>query len=181
MTALSVGTAAGLIAGGAAAVRADSRFDRALRFLTALVHATPTFWLGLMAILVFSLRLGWLPAGHRSSAAGDGGLFDSVRHLVLPAGVLALVIAADVSRVLRANLVSVLSQEYIRAARARGLSERRVLLRHALPNAIGPTIQALGLTPSGGDLGLDRDRSGVLVARPRVGWRSTRSPVVTCR
>lgn len=145
LTALSIGTACGLLAGAAAAVRAGTHFDRGLRVLTSLVHSTPVFWLGLMAILIFSLRLGWLPSSHQYSSDGEGGWLDLARHLVLPAGTLALVVAADVSRMMRAKFLWVLSQEFIRAARAKGLSERRVLLRHALPNALGPTIQTLGL------------------------------------
>lgn len=99
----------------------------------------PVFWLGLAAQLVLAVWLGWLPAAGRSSL-GDGGLADRLTHLVLPALVLAAVHAAAWMRYLRATMRDVLPMPFVRAARARGLGERRVRWRHALRTAWGPFV-----------------------------------------
>jgi peptide/nickel transport system permease protein len=97
--------------------------------------SVPVFWLGLLAMLVFSLKLGWLPAGER-------GGWD---HLVMPACVLATIPAAFVGRVTRAAVVETLGQDFIRTARAKGASERAVLYRHALRAALVPIVTMLGV------------------------------------
>lgn len=149
-SAIAVGTVLGLGSGLLAAARAHGAADRILRWLSVLLLSTPTFWLGLLAVLLFSVHWGWLPASHLRSPdaerlSGGGRAIDLLRHLILPALTLALPIAAGVSRTLRSRLLDVLGQDFILAARARGLSKSAVLLRHALPNALPPVVQNLGL------------------------------------
>ena len=95
----------------------------------------PVYWVGLVLILVFSFQLGWFPP-----AGADG-----MRALVLPAFTLGLVSAGVISRLIRSSMIEVLSEDYIRAARAKGLGERLVLWRHGLKNALIPVVTMLGL------------------------------------
>ncbi len=107
----------------------------------------PNFALGPILILVFSIQLGWLPV----STAGTGGrgavgnIGDFLAHLVLPSVTLGLSLAAILTRMVRSAMLEELGQDYIRTARAKGLSERRVLFRHALPNALIPILTVVGL------------------------------------
>jgi peptide/nickel transport system permease protein/oligopeptide transport system permease protein len=103
--------------------------------LALLGVCTPTFWLGLMLILVFSVRLAWLPS------FGQGGL----DHLVLPASTLGVAAAAIIARVTRSSMLEVLSADYLRTARAKGLSEQLVVARHALKNALIPVVALVGV------------------------------------
>jgi ABC-type dipeptide/oligopeptide/nickel transport system permease component len=118
-----------------AAVRKGKAADNLAMGFSMLGVSMPSFWLGPMLILVFSIKLGWLPV------SGRGGL----AHLVLPALTLGLGMAAIVSRMMRGSLLDVMGEEYLRVARAKGLSERAVILRHALRNAMIPTISVVGL------------------------------------
>ena len=99
----------------------------------------PAFWFGLVLQLVFAVGLGWLPSSGRT-VPGGGDLADHVSHLLLPATVLAVLQAASWSRYLRASMVDVLAQPFVAAAAARGIPPRRIVLRHALKNALGPVI-----------------------------------------
>ena len=112
-------------------------FDRVATIGAVAGISLPVFWFGLVLQLVFANRLGWLPSSGRSSFAG-GGLADSMLHLLLPAMVLAAAHAAGWSRYLRGSMREVLGQPFINAARSRGASETRVVLRHALWNALLP-------------------------------------------
>jgi peptide/nickel transport system permease protein len=110
----------------------------------------PVFWFGLMAILVLARQLGWLPAGGLQSPDAEflttaERLGDRLRHLVLPASLLALSWAAGTARYLRNAMVEALEQDFVLAARARGLPERVVLWRHALRNALIPVVTLVGL------------------------------------
>ena len=104
----------------------------------------PTFWFGLVMIYVFSVWLGWLPSGNMYTS-GSGTLLDYARHLALPCLVLTLVTVATWSRYMRASMLDVINQDYIRTARAKGLRPRAVLVRHALRNALLPMITIAGL------------------------------------
>ena len=141
----------GLAFGIAAARRPGSATDHAIRFVSLLIYSQPGFWLAVMGILLFSLIWPVLPAGHMYSVGAEemgrgARLLDLLRHLILPAGVLGLSQAGSVVRYVRANLLEVLGQEHIRAARAKGISERRVVWVHALRNALPPLIQVLALS-----------------------------------
>ncbi|MBW4024618.1 MAG: ABC transporter permease [Proteobacteria bacterium] len=104
----------------------------------------PTFWFGLVMIYIFSVWLGWLPSGDMY-ASGHASFIDYLRHLILPCLVLTLVTIATWSRYMRASMLDVISQDYIRTARAKGLRRRAVLVRHALRNALLPMITIAGL------------------------------------
>ncbi len=149
--ALAVNAGAGLVFGMAAARRRGRAADRLIRWGSLLVFSVPTFWLGLMAILVFSHLWPVLPAGHLRSVGaaelgGAGRLLDLLRHLVLPASVLGLWMAGATTRFVRNGLLEVLGQDFVRTARALGLPERRVFLVHALRNAAVPAVQWLAVT-----------------------------------
>lgn len=126
------------------AVRRYSLFDYLATVGAMIALSIPTFWFGLVVIYLFSVRLAWLPAGNLYTI-GDGSLVDYARHLLAPSVVLALVSIAIWSRYMRSSLLEVLNQDYIRTARAKGLSERRVLIGHALRNALLPMITIAGL------------------------------------
>lgn len=133
-----------------AAYRRESLLDHSIRAGSLLAFSIPTFWLGLMAILVFSSGLGWFPTGHMrstdaSSLSWGARQLDLLHHLALPALTLSVSSLGFTVRVLRASLLGVLGEDYIRTARAKGASERRVLWAHALPNTIGPLAQVVGL------------------------------------
>ena len=118
-----------------AAVRKDSPWDYGAMSVSLLGVSMPNFWLGPVLILVFSVWLGWLPVSGREEAAS----------IVLPAVTLGTALAAVLSRMVRSSLLEVLHEDYVRTARAKGLSERTVILRHALRNALLPVVTVLGL------------------------------------
>lgn len=126
------------------ALRQGSAFDAAATVAAMVALSIPTFWFGLVAIYVFSLWLGWLPAGNMYTV-GDGSLGDCARHLILPSLVLALVDVAVWSRYMRAATLEVVSQGFVRTARAKGLAPRWVVLRHVVGNALVPMIALAGL------------------------------------
>ena len=134
-TAILIAATVGLALGIAAAVRYNTWVDR-LAMLVALGGVSmPSFWLGLVLILVFSLQLGWLPA------TGHGGL----SRLVLPAATIGLNYSAVIARLVRSSLLEVLGNNYISTARAKGLSESPVVLKHALGNALIPVTTIIGV------------------------------------
>ena len=140
--ALALSTLIALPAGLIAAARRGRAPDMAVMGATQLGIALPNFWLALLLVLLFALKLHWLPAG------GFPGWEDPVaalRALILPATALALPQAAILARVLRSALLDILEEEFIRTARAKGLSRGQALLRHGLRNALIPVLTILGL------------------------------------
>ncbi len=133
--ALLIAIPLGTVMGVTAAVRQNTLVDRVLVGISALGVSVPSFWLALLLILLFSVTLRWFPA------SGQGEL----RHLVLPTLVLAFGAIGTVARTARTSMIDVLKQDYIRTARASGKSEREVLYRHALPNALVPVVTMIGL------------------------------------
>jgi peptide/nickel transport system permease protein len=127
-------------AGVASAQRHNRWQDRTLGVASLFGLSFPSFALGPILIVVFSIGLGWLPV----SGAGVGG-WEFVKHLVLPAVTLGLGMAAILTRMVRTSMLEELGQDYIRTARAKGLSERTVVYRHALRNALNPVLTVLGL------------------------------------
>ncbi len=136
-----LGTAVGVVS----AARQYSWTDRILSLGVMVGISTPAFWLGLLFIVVFAVQLRWLPSGGMVSIDGGGSPLDIARHLVLPALTLGFVAAAVVARFVRTQMLEVLRQDYIRTARAKGISEKRVILRHALRSGIVATMPVLGL------------------------------------
>jgi len=104
----------------------------------------PTFWFGLVAIYVFAIKLAWLPAGNMYTV-GDGSITDLLQHLILPSIVLSLVQVAVWSRYMRSATLDVINQDFVRTARSKGLTERRVLVKHVFGNALLPMITLAGL------------------------------------
>jgi peptide/nickel transport system permease protein len=139
----------GILLGVAAARRRGGGFDHALRVVSLVLYSLPVFWAGLMALLVFALWQPLLPvSGIRSADPEPGffaGLADVGRHLLLPALVLGLTEAGARARFVRAGMLETLSKDYIRTARAKGLSERRVIWVHGLRGVLVPLVQILGL------------------------------------
>lgn len=126
------------------AVKRHSWIDHTATFFSFLGISTPVFWLALMVQLLFSVQLGWLPSAGVSSV-GDGSFIDRLRHLILPASVLSLAFVAGWSRYVRSSMIEVLSLDYIRTARSKGLQERLITYRHALKNALIPVVTVIAL------------------------------------
>lgn len=122
------------------AVRRDRWADQAIRLFSTTAFGMPTFWLGLVLALIFGLKFGWLPVGGYTNSFP--GMF---RSLTLPAITLAATLIAVVIRTLRSSMIEVLSSEYIEAARARGLTERRVVIRYGLRNSLGAMITVIAV------------------------------------
>lgn len=135
LAAMFVSIVFGLSFGIAGAVWHNTSIDRFTMLVALLGICTPSFWLGLLLLLGFSVKLNWFPS------AGAGG----IQHLVLPALTLGIGAAAIVARVTRSSMIDVLSDDYIRTARAKGLGQRVVVMRHAMKNAMIPVITILGL------------------------------------
>jgi ABC-type dipeptide/oligopeptide/nickel transport system permease component len=152
LVAITVGLATGIIS----ALVPYSPFDVAAMFLALSGVAMPVFWLGMLAILVFALQLGWLPSFGRGESVADAvaswirfgdpqDLVDALKHIVLPALTLGAFSTALISRLVRSALLEVLGQDYVRTARAKGLRGPFIVRRHALPNALIPVVTVIGL------------------------------------
>jgi len=126
------------------AIRQGSLFDYITTIGAMVALSIPTFWFGLIAIFVFSVGLGWLPAGNMYTV-GDGSVGDYAIHLIMPSVVLALVNVAVWSRYMRSATLDVMSQDFVRTAKAKGLAPRRVLMKHIVGNALVPMITLAGL------------------------------------
>ncbi len=147
-SALVFATIVGLTLGVIAATRAHGRRDLMINIAALGLHATPSFWLGQLAILALGLWAGWFPVSGmtdaRSDASGVGIVFDVAHHLVLPMLVLAATEIAVISRLTRSGILDELSRDYVRTARAKGLSDVAALRRHALRNALIPVVTVIG-------------------------------------
>lgn len=152
-TAFLLSAMLGLWLGQRAAWRRDSMFDRTQTGLALTLWSVPTFWLGLLLLLVFSGTLHWFPAGGMvtvgSEASGFGTVLDIAHHLVLPALTLAAVVYAQYLLVMRASLLEEMTSDYLTTARAKGLNEDGVRRRHAVPNALLPTVTLIFLALGG--------------------------------
>jgi peptide/nickel transport system permease protein len=164
VAAITISAVAGIPLGVASAVRAGRWLDRLITPGSVFLGSMPIFWLGLMAVLVFYRVLEVLPAGGRLTVgvapppavtgllvvdallAHDLAVFrDAVRHLVLPASILSVVSLAMITRVTRAAMLDILHEDYLRTARAKGLAEPVVILKHALRNASVPIVTVIGI------------------------------------
>jgi peptide/nickel transport system permease protein len=127
------------------ALRQYSWFDHLVTGATFAFLSTPTFWLGLLLIILFGLQLHWLPLGGISTPGASFDLGDRLRHLILPVATLSLVGIGRYVRYLRASMLETINQEYVRTARAKGLTERLVIGRHAFKNAAIPLVTIAAL------------------------------------
>ena len=147
--ALLLSVSAGIVLGLLAAVRVHSWRDTLISILALISYATPLFWIGLMLIVVFSLRLGWFPTSGMETVAafyeGWRRALDIAHHLVLPALTLSLFYMALYTRLMRAAILEQAGMDYVATARAKGLSERRIVLAHVLRNAILPVVTMAGV------------------------------------
>lgn len=165
LAAMAIAVTVGLLLGILAAVRRNSWVDHLARLFALLGSSLPVFWTGLFLLYIFYARLGWFPGPGRldpravapdkvtglytvdALLAGDLGTFwDALQHLALPSFVLGWAVMGIISRLVRASLLEVLNQDYVRTARAKGLTERSVILTHALRNALIPTLTIIGIS-----------------------------------
>ncbi len=164
LTALLIAAVVGLIVGFSGIARPEGKLDLAGRLYGIGTYALPPFWAAMIVQLLFAVILGWLPIGGRFPPSllppeGSGFLIldslrssdwislqGAVRHLVLPAGTLGLLLSGIFTRTLRLNLGRTLQSDYVEAARSRGLNEQQVVLNHALPNALLPVLTITGIT-----------------------------------
>jgi peptide/nickel transport system permease protein len=149
---LSVVIVTGLSLGIAQAIRQYSLFDNAGSVVSLFFYSMPSFWLALMLILLFAVHWQWLPASGMVDAVmhdymNPGEKFvDRVRHLIMPGLGLGVASSAGMARYMRSSMLEVVRQDYIRTARAKGLSERQVILKHAVRNALLPIVTLIGLS-----------------------------------
>ena len=162
-TSTAIAIALGTWIGIRGATHRYSLFDYLATIGAMVALSIPTFWFGLVGIYVFSLRLGWLPAGNMYTI-GDGSVLNYLHHLILPSIVLSLVHVAIWSRYMRTATLDVISQEFVKTARAKGLSERRILMKHVVGNALLPMITLAGMQLPSILTGALVDRDGVYLA-----------------
>ena len=150
ISAVVIGKSVAILLGIFSAVRQYSIGDYLLTGLTFVAYSVPGFWLGLMMIIAFSVKLGWLPtSGIMNPDLTPGSwqaTLDWIRHLILPVTVLAISEIIQVQRFMRSSLLEVLRQDYLVTARAKGLSEKAVIGRHALKNALIPVVTIIAVT-----------------------------------
>ncbi|GGA39536.1 ABC transporter permease [Pelagibacterium lentulum] len=135
----------GILAGVVSAVRQFGWTDRIVTFFVLIGISTPSFWLGLLFILIFAVQWRVLPASGMYSVYGGGDLPDLLRHLVLPSITLAIVATGVIARLTRAAMLEVLRQDFVRTARAKGLAERKVIYKHAFKAAFVSIIPVIGI------------------------------------
>ncbi len=161
--ALLIGTLLGLVA----ATGRNSWRDAVISLVSLVAYATPGFWLGLMMIVVFAIRLGWLPTSGYDTVGADNEGWDEVwdvgRHLVMPAVALALFYLAVYARVMRASVLEQIGMDYVTTARAKGQTEARVMVGHVLRNALLPVVTMAGVQ-AGNLIG------GSIVVETVFGW-----------
>lgn len=143
--ALAVGVAAGVVA----SVKVRTVWDTLVSIAAMFFFAAPSFWLGIMLIVLFAVKLGWLPVGGMATIGGSGGgvasILDILHHLILPTLALGLFYAAIYARVMRSSMLEVAQLDFVRTARAKGLSRNRVTVSHVLRNALLPVVTILGV------------------------------------
>lgn len=144
VAALLVGLAVGVPLGVLAALTRGSPPDHGIRMVSVAGHAVPTFWFGLLFVLILGVQLRWFPIGSMNAIGQESDLVDRLWHMVGPVLTLALAGISNYPRFVRTELLEVLSQDYVRTAHSKGLRARTVVTRHALRNALIPLITSLG-------------------------------------
>ncbi|HEU0163866.1 MAG TPA: ABC transporter permease, partial [Thermomicrobiales bacterium] len=145
------------------AMKRNSILDRLVTSFTFLGVSIPVFWLGIMLIVLFSVRYRWLPAGGMSTVGNGFSLHDRIDHMILPVFVLVIGNLAELTRYTRSSMITVLGEEYIRTARAKGLTQKSVITGHALRNALIPVITIIGVL-------LPRAVSGAAITEAVFSW-----------
>ncbi len=143
---LALATLAGITIGAVQALRASSVLDEAGTIVSLFGFSVPSFWLALMFIMLFAVHLHWLPAsGIRPVGAAGWNVIDMAPYLVLPVVVLGTGLLASIARYTRSSMLEAFAQDFVRTARAKGLPQARVIIRHALRNSLLPVITLIGL------------------------------------
>jgi peptide/nickel transport system permease protein len=149
LASIGIALLAGATAGILASVKVNTIWDNLVSMAAVFFFAAPSFWLGIMLTVLFSVKLGWLPVGGMRTIGVDksalGDVIDVLRHLLLPATALGLFYAATYARVMRASMLEVFRLDFVRTARAKGLSRAHVVVAHVLRNALLPIVTLLGL------------------------------------
>jgi peptide/nickel transport system permease protein len=145
------------------AIKQYSWFDSISTVLSTAGVSIPSFWFGLIAILVLSVELRWLPSGGMYTLGKDKNILDLLKHLLMPAAILSILNVAGWNRYIRASVLEVMNQDYVRTARAKGVAERWVNVRHILRNALIPVATLVGLA-------IPNLLSGSLVTETIFGW-----------
>jgi len=145
------------------ALKRNSALDRIIAGFSFIGVSIPVFWLGIMLIIVFAVQLKVLPAGGMYTLGAEFSLLDRLEHLLLPTLVLVVANLAELTRYTRSGMINVLTEDYIRTARAKGLPNRLVLIRHALRNALIPVITIIGVL-------LPRAVSGAAITETVFSW-----------
>lgn len=161
--ALVLAVGLGIPTGILAARRPHSLLDNALTFLSLLGFATPSFWMGIIFILIFAVQLGWLPSSGMFTSGEEFSLVDRAKHLILPSIVLSASSFAEIARYTRSSLLETLHQPYVTTAQGKGLTERQVLFVHALRNALIPVVTVIGVR-------IPRLASGAAITEAVFGW-----------
>ena len=164
--ALLLGSAIGIPVGILAALRQNSWLDFLVRVISLVGFSMPRYWLAILLVILFSLNLGWIPPGGYVPLSES--IADNLRFAILPTVTLALPIAAEQMRFLRSSMLEVIRQDYVRTARAKGLQNRIVVMRHALKNALIPFLTIVGLQLGfllGGSVVVEQ-----ITAWPGIGW-----------
>ena len=145
LTALVIAGVLGIVLGIVAAMNPNRWPDHLVGTVATLGMSVPNFWLGIVAIILFAVQLRWLPASGIASIGKGFDVIDRIRHLILPAGVLAFGLMPNIVRVTRAAVLEVKAADYVRTARSKGLRDAKVLRKHMLRNAFVPVMAMLGL------------------------------------
>lgn len=146
VSALIISLIIGVPAGIIAAKKQNSFLDYAVTSISLIGVSMPIFWLGIMLVLLFSVNLGWFPSTGMGSM--DEGIGDFISHMILPSIALATIPTAQFARITRSSMLEVISQDYVKTARSKGLSEFLVICKHAFKNALTPLLTVLGLQVS---------------------------------
>lgn len=132
-------------AGIYSAIKQYSKGDYAVVTMSFLGSSIPSFFLSLLLIFLFTVKLGWLPSSGMTTLGTDGGFLDVAKHMIMPVAVLAFSMAGSNIRYIRSSMLEILQQDYLRTARAKGIGRRRVIYKHALRNALVPIVTVIGM------------------------------------
>lgn len=160
---IAISVIVGIFFGVLSAIKRGKAQDHVINFISVIGLSVPAFWLGLMLILLFSVTLGWLPSSGVGARGADFNLWGWISHLILPVLILTTTVLPNIVRFTRSSMLEVISQNYIRTARAKGAKESVVLYIHALRNALIPVVTIVGML-------IPRLLSGAVITEAIFGW-----------